>query len=215
MGTNVSKTVGNMTNEIVSEIDQTSTASATADCSIKTGNINLLRSRRSSVTNENRCGASASAALEATVNAASNAFMKATNEQKANIMPGMNVNSSSQDIKNSIRNKINQSCNANSATTLAIANGDITIEDCEDSHIKNINFGNAVANCGVKTVIQTALASESESETKQETTGLLEGIIGDQSNIFYYIIGGSTLSSCMCCCCCIILLIMFALMLSS
>lgn len=212
MGSNVSKTAATITNDIANTVDQSSSASATTTCAIKTGNVILKNSKNSSVTNENKCGASAASALEATVDAAATAYMSATNDQKSSVMPGLNVNSSSQDIKNSIRNAINQKCQANSSTTMEIANGDITIEGCEDTHIKNINFGNAVSNCGVKTVLQAALSAETENASTQESSTLFDNLFGDSLS---YIIGGSVLSLSMCCFCCIILIITFALIATS
>lgn len=214
MGANVSKTVENITNNVSNIIDNTASASAGADCSITTGNIILKNSKNSSVTNENKCGASASAALDAVVDASANAFMMATNAQKTNILPGINVNSSLQDIKNEIRNKLNQKCQAGSSTTMEIANGDITIDGSENCHIKNINFGNVVSNCGIRSVINATLGAEQTTQTTQETgeLKLMELLFGDY---LYYSIGGGVLSLCLCCCCCIILIIGIFFMMSS
>jgi hypothetical protein len=214
MGTNVSKTVENITNNVSNTIDNSSSASASATCSITTGNIVLKNSKNSSVINENKCGVSASSALEAVVDASANAYMTATDTQKTNLLPGINVNSTLQEIKNEITNQLNQKCQANSSTTLEIANGDITIDGSENCQIKNINFGNAVANCGIRSVINATLSADQESDTSQETgeLNLLESLFGDS---LYYAIGASALSFCLCCCCCIILLIgMFYMMAS-
>jgi hypothetical protein len=214
MGANVSKTVENITNNVSNTIDNSASASANATCAITTGNIILKNSKNSTVTNENKCGASASAALDAVVDASANAFMTASNAQKTNLLPGVNVNSSLQDVKNEIRNQLNQKCQANSSTTMEIANGDITIEGSENCHIKNLNFGDAVANCGIRSVINATLSAEQETNTTQETgeLNLMESLFGDY---LYFSLGGSALSSCLCCCCCMILIIGIFFMMSS
>lgn len=209
MGANASKTVSNISNEIVNEIDQKSGASAQATCSIKIGNIVLRNSKRSSVTSENRCGASASASMDAIVNAASKAYNEATTEQKTSLLPGLNINSTSQDVKNAIRNKLKQTCEANAKTAMEIVNGDIIVDGCEDVHIKNLNLGNAVATCGVRTVMQEALETVAKAKTTQ-ATGNLADLFGGGEYMMYA--SGSSVSSSICCCCIILLFLMLYFM---
>jgi cobalamin biosynthesis Mg chelatase CobN len=213
MGTNVSKTVETITNSVANIVDQSAASSANATCSVTTGNIVLKNSKNSSVTNENKCGVSASAALDATADAAADAYMTATSAQKSALLSGVNVNSTKQDIKNEILNQITQKCQANASTTLSIANGDITIDGCENVQIKNLNFGDATANCGLKSVINSTLSATTDTTTDQESESLslLDTLFGDY---LYYVLGASALSSFLCCCCCIILIIGMVFMVS-
>lgn len=213
MGANVSKTVEKISNTIINEIDQSSGASSTVNCAVKTGNINLRNSKRSSVINENRCGASASAAMEATVEAAAKALAEASTEQKTKLLPGVNASSTDLETRNLIRNQLKQKCQANSSAALEIATGDINIDGSEDCHIKNINFGDVVSNCGIKTVIKAALDAEVKGNTSQSTGSLLEGLGLDMLGTSGLMAsGGSILISSLCCCCCIILIIAAVMM---
>ena len=55
MGTNVSKSISTINQEIARTLSQESTASATAECSVKTGNIILKNTEGCSVKNHNFC----------------------------------------------------------------------------------------------------------------------------------------------------------------
>lgn len=211
MGANVSKTTSKITNTIANEIDQSSSASATAECSIKTGNIVMKNAKGCQVLNKNSCGASASAVIDATVNAAADAFSQATTAQKTKLLPGINASSTKQDIKNEISNVLKQKCQSNANVRNSILSQDIIIDGCENSSIQNINVGDAVAMCGIRAVMQAATTAGVKADTTQATGSVADAIgIGDiggfGSMSTYGIISSA---SCSLCCCCIILIFLF------
>lgn len=209
MGANGSKTISQLTNKIDNELSQTLNTSANTECIIANGDLRLKGMKNCKVTNSNRCGASASAVMDATISAALDAFNSATTAQKTSIFPGFNANSTQQDIKNLISNKIKQTCNSDANTRLAILNKNIYIEDCEDSIIENINVGDSAASCGIRAVIDQIATTSNETKNKQ-ATGLL-------TMMNPLVMGGGAIGSiiCSCCCCCLLMVIVIAIAMST
>jgi cobalamin biosynthesis Mg chelatase CobN len=172
MGTNVSKSISTINQEIAQTLSQESTASANADCAVKTGKIILKNADGCSVKNHNFCSATAGAAIDTTVDAAVKAFNDATKEQKAAVLPGINANSTQQEIKTAIRSTLEQKCGAKSDVRNNIITDDIIIEGCKNSTIDNINTGDAAATCGVRAVMKATTDAANIEKTSQETTGL-------------------------------------------
>jgi hypothetical protein len=172
MGTNISKSVSSINQEISQTLSQEATASATADCGIKTGRIILKNAEGCSVKNHNFCNATAGAAIDTTVEAASKAFNGATKEQKAAVLPGLNVSSTEQEIKTAIRTTLEQKCGAKSDVRNKIITDDIIIDGCKNSVIENINTGDASATCGIRAVMKAATDAANVEKVTQETTGL-------------------------------------------
>ena len=195
MGANASSTVSKITNSISNEIDQSAGASATAECKIKTGDIILKNSKQCTVTNKNACGAKASAVIDATVNAAATAYSEATTDQKTGILPGINSSSTDTDIKNAIRNVLIQKCQSDTSLTNEIIAGNLVLDGCEGSAIQNINSGDAEAQCGIKTLLQSVVDTTAKASTTQATGQLFD--LGGNST---YIIASSVSSSSSVCC---------------
>jgi hypothetical protein len=186
MGTNVSKSVSKITQDISNKLNQESTASSSADCGIKTGNIILKNAERCTVRNQNFCGVTAGAVIDTAVESAASAFNSATAEQKAAVLPGMNINSSYQDIETAIKNELEQKCSSNSDLRNQIVTSDIIIEGCKDSEIININTGDATTTCGVRAIMQTATTAQNVASATQETTGL--NLFGSTGTVIIVII---------------------------
>lgn len=172
MGTNASKSVSKINQEISNKISQESTASATADCGIKTGNIILKNAKNCSIRNKNFCNTTAASAIDTTVEAAARAFNDASKEQKAAMLPGINVNSTTQEINTAIKNELEQKCGAKSDLRNNILTNDIIFDGCENSTIDNINLGDAAGTCGIRAIMQSAVDAQNVEKEKQETTGL-------------------------------------------
>lgn len=167
MGINVSKSMNNVSEKIINELEQSLGASATANCSVITGNIILKNANRCGVRNENRCSANASAAMEAISRAAANAWLSASNEQKSFLLPGINVNETEQNVSSIILSQLKQKCQANSALTQSIATGDLILDGCIDSYIYNINSGSAEANCAIKSIMNTIIEADIKQQSSQ------------------------------------------------
>lgn len=172
MGTNVSKSISKINQEISQKLTQESTASATADCGIKTGKIILKNADGCTVKNNNFCNATAGAAIDTTIEAAAKAFNDSTKEQKAAVLPGLNISSTEQEIKTAIRVELEQKCGAKSDVRNKIITDDIILDGCKNSVIENINTGDAAATCGIRAIMKAAVDAGNAEKLKQETTGL-------------------------------------------
>lgn len=203
MGLNVSKSISNVTQKIDNELTATAGASSVVQCGIKVGDITLRNAKRCSVRNQNKCGASASAGLDAIAKASAEAFQTASNDLKTKLMPGINISDTTQNIQTEIRNRLSQNCQADSRAALDISSGNITLDGCEDSEIININAGSAEANCGIRTVLDTINKAGNEVNTSASTESLFGGLYGD--NLMY----GSAFSV-ICCICSILIICIFS-----
>ena len=193
MGINVSKSVSNVTSKIINELEQSIGASATANCSVVTGNIVLKNANRCGVQNENRCSANASAALDAISTAAAKAWADASVQQKTAILPGVNVNETSQNVATIIASKLKQTCQSGSSLTQSIATGDLILDGCTDSNITNINAGSAEANCGIKSIMNAIVQADAKQQANQVTGDLFGSLF---SNVGY--VASGILLLCIC-----------------
>ena len=172
MGANASSTISVMTQEISDKISQNTAASTTNDCEVKTGQIILKNADGCNIINKNFCNATAASSLDSIVDAATTAYNSATTAQKASFLPGINANSTVQDVKTAIKTELTQNCSANADLRNKILAGDITIDGCKNSTIQNINTGDAVATCGIRQVLTTAATATNTSATSQTNPGL-------------------------------------------
>lgn len=186
MGTNASKSVQKINQEISQSLKQNSTASATTECAIKTGKIILKNAENCKVINKNFCDATAGAAIDTTVEVAAKAFQDATKEQKAAILPGFNVSSTEQDIRTAIRTELEQKCDAKSDIRNDIISDDIVFDGCKDTTIENINTGDAAATCGIRAIMKATTEAQNVEKEKQETTGL--NLFGGIGGIFIFVV---------------------------
>ena len=201
MGANVSTSQSIITNKINQEIDQSARASATTTCEITIGNVNLQNSGGCRVRNENKCVASSQAALDAISTAAADAWSTASTEQKTSLIPGFNVSATNQEVKNEISNILRQKCQSDSLVTQRVAQGDLNLQGCQDVEVINLNTGNAQADCGIKTVVDTVTKAAGEIKTTQSTGD----IFGDIANALQSA-GIFSVICCICCCCILLLL---------
>lgn len=216
MGINKSKALANITTKIAQELKQSANASGTVQCAIETGNITLKNAKNCSVANENRCTADVSSAVTAISKAAAEAWSEASAKQKAAMLPGVNVNESIQNVEVEIKNLLEQKCQASASLTQEIATGDILIDGCENSNILNINAGSAVANCGIRTIMDTINNVETTQDTNQsgENLGDVFGnVFGSMFGSTFAIPIAGSLSSLSCLFMCLLFfVILFALM---
>lgn len=187
MGANVSKTEEEITNRISNKLSQVGASSATANCRIKTGDIILRRAKYTTVSNVNRCTATAKVAMGAISDALADLYKESSLEQATGLLPGVNVNDSKSKIKNVIENELEQKCEAGSSITNEIATGNIILEDVEYSNIKNINTGHAQSNCAIRATLETVNKVMKKDKVGQEGADPLEdigNIVGEFGDIF-------------------------------
>ena len=212
MGINSSKAVSNVLNEIDVSLSQNAETSAQIKCSAEIGNITGDNWVNCNVLTANRCGATANSALGSVVEAATSAFQQADQSLKTALLPGINVSSSKQDIQNRISQKISQECAANVDVRNAIAAGNIDIRNCRDSTFKNVNAGTAMANCGVRTIVNDVQEAVNKVEQESSTGGNLCSLIGlDCQGIADELIFGSLGITAICCICCCVIVVLIVL----
>jgi len=211
MGANASKTVAEMTTQIDNTLQQQGFASAKTDCSITTGNIILgPTSHGITINNINRCTATASAAMDAAAQAATDAVMKLSNDQKTSLpLIGVNVNDTSATVKSKISQTLSQQCQSDASAALSIATKDIIVNGY-NSTINNINTGDVVGNCAIRAVMDTAEKAGLEATNTQSTgeANLLGGLGGLFAVANAPFISGSSLIFCCCCCICLIVIML-------
>ena len=179
MGVNASRSISNVTNKIEQSLVQNAGARANANCRVGIGAINFRNNRGCQLINENRCGASASASLDAIAKAAAQAYNEASIQQRTELLPGFNINSTVQETENEIRRRLNAKCESDAEVANEISLGNIDIDNCENSVIRNTNAGTAESNCGIRTIMNDIVEAQASLETKQ-TTGVvnLANILG-------------------------------------
>lgn len=155
MGTNSSKAISNVTNKIVFEMEQTDNVNKTTQCPIQNSNINLINPKNCKVIKQNLCGAYTEDAISSISKGVFDAWSGATNAQKIFLLPNIDINETQGNVQNFIKQKINQTCQANSTVTSAISKKDININGCENSKIININTGDIQANCGIISILDS------------------------------------------------------------
>lgn len=177
MGGNVSETTAKILNGIDIKLGQSVKTNASADCAIKLGSINGDDWENCIVIGSNQCGASTQATIESITDTLVDAWQKATTDQKTNFASfGLNANSTIQDVQNVIKQNINQECVANASLSQVISSEPINIKKCRNSTFKNINTGDAIANCAIRSAITAVGKAEQDAEVKQTATGFFEGI---------------------------------------
>lgn len=172
MGANASKSVQNFNNLVQNQLDASSIATSDAQCKIDGVKLKVDNFENCSFKNVNKCSSNSVAQLDALAQAASKMYAQASKQQQTSIgLPGVNADSSEQEINNAIRNELKAKCESNASVRNEILNTDFTIGNCKDSELINFNLGNATGNCGVKLVQKTIADTTGAIETKQ-TTGL-------------------------------------------
>lgn len=169
MGINASRSLSNVTNRIDQSLKLNARATSNINCNANVGAIRIGTNRRCNIITENRCGASASASIDAIASAAAQALNEASTEQKTLLLPGFNFNDSSLNTTNEIKRRLSAKCESDAIVANEIGIGDIWMETCEDADIRNINAGNASANCAMRTIMNDVLNAQNIIDNKQTT----------------------------------------------
>jgi len=175
--TSVNTTITNVTNNINQSLVQNASASATANCNVKIGNLSFTKNTGCSVTVSNLCSASATAALSAVVEAAYKTFteLSVSNQQAtAQLFSNMTqIATTSSDIKNNFSNYVEQTCNANATLNQNISIQNIELGECTPNfpiEFKFTNTGNASANCAIGIIQKLIAGAGNELAVANEQT---------------------------------------------
>lgn len=178
-----SSTSMNFLNEVTNELRETNKASSITDCTQRNINIKIGEAKSGcSQSIEQRCTANADASIDSIVEAAQKAWAKASTDQKAGIALALNISKDSQDIRNIVKNKISQECDAQSVARIEQEGITYDIDIC-DAPLAIVNTGEAKSNCAIKSLLKTVQDTEGQSETVQDTdigntiSKILEGLL--------------------------------------
>ena len=188
MGNSSSSSV-NFLNKVTNELQQSNQASSITDCKQKNISFNIGTSLSGCDINlEQRCTATSDASIDSIVAAAQKAWSESATEQKAGIALAINTSTDNKDITSIIKNKITQECSAQAISRLEQEGITYNIETC-DAPLTIVNTGDSLANCAIKSLLETVQKAESKSETTQTTdVGMtIAGIIGSLTGPFIVI----------------------------
>mgnify|MGYP001763925008 CR=1 FL=1 len=199
MGITVSRSINNALNKIIDELEKTG-ANATKNCEVSIGDIILIDNNKCTVTKQNRCSDNSEEAINAIARAATNAWKEASPTQKMFLIPGVNINDSSENIQELIKRMLREKCLENSAITQSLSQSDLIFRGCQNISIPNINAGTARANCAIRTIIKIII----EADIKEKNMQL------PQRNPFNTLFGGIGIicGLLLCVLCCIFILLL-------
>ena len=193
---NNARIIKTITDTIDNQLQKTTNASASATCMANLGSINL-EGNGCKVIVSNRCRAR-SQAIDSTAEGLADAWVAMSNADKKILLPEVPVDAPRSEIVKVVNTKISERCLANASIALSIAQGPINIKGCTDSVIKNINAGDAEANCGIKMFI--------DDVNKNATTSPIVDPPAPLANQNIWLIGGLGIA-CICIALIIIILI--------
>ncbi|AKC03473.1 myristylated IMV envelope protein [Bovine papular stomatitis virus] len=176
----IQTTVTTINERIRNELQQTASASATADCDVTIGSLIIRKNLGCSVSVQNMCSADASAQLDAVMKAVSSTFNDLSADQKAYV-PGLltaalNIQTTVTTAVKDFENYVRQTCTADSVIHNKIKVQSIVMDECasppggQTTHLEFINTGTASGNCGVKAVMDV-LAKASTTVKDQQVAG--------------------------------------------
>ena len=157
MGSDVSTTTQNITDEINKQIKLKVTSDTTFPCNMNLGRVNTMNCNFQV---EPLCSTNSIGTLSAVTDAAINLWNRATFAQRSALLPffGVSFININQVNPNVIRNYLNQQCNTNTTLTNSIANGDINLSCSRPGTLVTLtNSGNATGNCAINTVINAGV----------------------------------------------------------
>lgn len=183
---NLQTTINNTVNIIQRNLVNSAGASATTNCNITIGSINVTLSQGCYITVQNLCSADANAALKAVIDATVESLNTLSADQKqqvagALVSLGIGLQTTANTLVNDYRTTITNQC-----TAYAMQNSNITVEninlgECRTSgapiEFKFVNTGQAAANCAMQTLLDLGVKLNNSSSASQsiglDTTAIL------------------------------------------
>ena len=173
MGVNHSTTNQTFTNTVSNELSNSSEASATSQCVASVGDINVTAGCHVDV--KNKCMSQASATIDSSVSAFMKTLNKMNEKQKADALGGFNISKTDTNVSQTLTNKLNNDCKANSTTLNEIIAHNITCSG-GGSEVTLINTGSAEGNCAIKAIQRVLSDVDNKFVQDQENKGLISDI---------------------------------------
>ncbi|ARE67397.1 SWPV2-ORF161 [Shearwaterpox virus] len=187
----IQTTVTTLNKRISEKLEQSASASATANCDIHIGNILFKKNRGCNVLVKNMCSANASAQLDAIVSAVKEVYNDLTSEQKAYapslLTAALNIQTNVSTITQDFETYLKQKCNSDAVIKNTLSIQSLEVDDCsappgQIMTFEFINTGTATGNCAMKSVLDVLTKSSDRVSGNQES--------GNDFVKYLYIIGG-------------------------
>ncbi|ASC55592.1 myristylated IMV envelope protein-like protein [Seal parapoxvirus] len=173
----IQTTVTTISERIRNELEQSASASATADCSVTIGSLIIRKNTGCSVSVRNMCSANADAQLDAVMKAVSTTFNDLSADQKAYV-PGLltaalNIQTTVTTAVKDFETYVKQTCKSDSVVHNKIKVQNIVMDECSSppgggtTHLEFVNTGTAVGNCGVKAVMDVVAKASTSVRNEQ------------------------------------------------
>ncbi|ASY92343.1 myristylated IMV envelope protein [Orf virus] len=174
----IQTTVTTVSERIRNELEQSASASATADCDVTIGSLIIRKNLGCSVSVRNMCSANAGAQLDAVMKAVSSTFNDLSSDQKAYV-PGLltaalNIQTTVNTAVKDFETYMKQTCTADAVIHNKIKIQNIVMEECASlpgspaTHLEFVNTGTAAGNCGVKAVMDVLAKASTTVRNDQE-----------------------------------------------
>jgi hypothetical protein len=168
---NASSTTQKIHNIISTNVSVDAVASARVNCTQEL-EINAVKLTNCPIVLRQECFSMANASLDTVISALQNAELDKESKQVVDgLALGMNVDVSNQDLRQEVLNTLHATCKAE-AETILVQRPVVNIDLCDGSPIKLFQYGDAGADCVVKTIVDSAQKSKSSAKTDQTVLGL-------------------------------------------
>ncbi|ALA62465.1 myristylated membrane protein [Turkeypox virus] len=187
----VQTTVTTINKKISEKLEQTASATATANCDINIGNIVFKKNRGCNVLVKNMCSANSSAQLDAIVSAVKEVFNDLNETQKSYapslLTAALNIQTNVSTVVEDFETYIRQKCTSSSVINNNINIQSLQVDDCsappgQIMTFEFINTGTSTGNCAMKSVLDVLTKSSDRVSGNQESS--------NDFVKYLYIIGG-------------------------
>lgn len=133
--------------------------------------INTIKLKNCPITLRQECFSMANASLDTVIAALQDAELDKESKQVVDgLATGLNVDVSSQDLRQEVINSLYATCKAEAEANL-VQRPVVNVDLCDGSPIKLFQYGDVGADCVVKTIVDNAQASKTTNSTDQMVDG--------------------------------------------
>ena len=186
---NASSTTQKIHNIISTNASVDAVATARINC-VQDIEINAVRLKNCPIVLRQECYSMSNASLDTVIAALQSADLDKESKQAIDgLATGMNVDVSNQDIRQEVLNTLHAKCKAEAESNL-VQRPVVNVDSCDGSPIQLFQYGDAGADCVIKTIVDSVQKSKSSATTDQ----LLEGLkLPDSGQSLMMIVGAVVL----------------------
>ena len=179
MGGNTSKLTQKFVDNVNTSFSNHLSSNAETDCTLKKIKFDVKNCHVGNYTEKNDCVAKASSNLSQISAALVKTLQQATDKQKADALSGANTVIKGNITKTDIETAVKNSCNSDSKVKNVIQDSSIKCDGGSIDNINVVNFGDAKAQCGMKTALNMVQKADQKSRTDQTAKSSIAKGIGD------------------------------------